>query len=105
MASQDIYDKVTEHYSAALRTSGAAYGSAVAKSFGYSEEELADAPEGSNLGLSCGNPLALASIKEVCHAAPLAHSLFSCHLTRHALGRGRHRLGQRSWLRCLPSRS
>ena len=31
---------------------------------GYSEEELRAAPEGANLGLGCGNPLAHASLKE-----------------------------------------
>lgn len=30
---------------------------------GYSAEELAAAPEGANLGLGCGNPIAIASIK------------------------------------------
>jgi arsenite methyltransferase len=38
--------------------------SAVAEAFGYSAEELASVPADSNLGLSCGNPLALASLKE-----------------------------------------
>ncbi|KAL6405382.1 putative arsenite methyltransferase-like protein [Ilyonectria robusta] len=42
----------------------AEYGSDIAESFGYSEDELASAPEGSNLGLSCGNPLAMASISD-----------------------------------------
>ena len=36
---------------------------AVARSVGYAEEELAGLPEGANLGLSCGNPTALASLK------------------------------------------
>ena len=31
---------------------------------GYSEEELRQVPTGSNLGLGCGNPLAIASLKE-----------------------------------------
>ncbi len=31
---------------------------------GYSEEELSQVPEGANLGLGCGNPVALASLKE-----------------------------------------
>lgn len=31
---------------------------------GYDEEELRAVPDGSNLGLGCGNPVALASIKE-----------------------------------------
>ena len=66
MDSQKIYDQVRAHYSAASQGTTAAYGSAIAKSFGYSEEELANVPEGSNLGLSCGNPLAVASVSEVC---------------------------------------
>jgi SAM-dependent methyltransferase len=35
-----------------------------AKSIGYSEGELAVIPDEANLGLSCGNPTALASLKE-----------------------------------------
>ena len=34
------------------------------KSIGYSDEELQSVPEGSNLGLGCGNPTALASIQK-----------------------------------------
>src|SRR3989304_2816207 len=34
------------------------------QAIGYSEEELKAAPPGSNLGLGCGNPIALASLKE-----------------------------------------
>ena len=36
----------------------------IAKAFGYSEEELASIPAESNMGLSCGNPVAMASIRE-----------------------------------------
>jgi arsenite methyltransferase len=36
----------------------------MSKKFGYTEEELKSVPEGSNLGLGCGNPAALASLKE-----------------------------------------
>lgn len=35
----------------------------LAQHVGYSSEELAALPEGANLGLSCGNPTALASLK------------------------------------------
>jgi arsenite methyltransferase len=35
----------------------------MAKNIGYSEAELAGLPEGANMGLSCGNPTALASLK------------------------------------------
>ena len=35
----------------------------ISKKIGYSEEELKIVPEGANLGLGCGNPVALASLK------------------------------------------
>ena len=35
----------------------------IAKAFGYSAEELAAIPSEANMGLSCGNPVAMASIK------------------------------------------
>ncbi len=37
---------------------------AISKSIGYTEGELKAVPEGANLGLGCGNPVALASLKE-----------------------------------------
>jgi len=36
----------------------------ISKSIGYTKEELKAVPEGANLGLGCGNPVALASLKE-----------------------------------------
>lgn len=36
---------------------------AVAQAFGYSPEELASIPAGANMGLSCGNPTATASLR------------------------------------------
>ncbi|HAR95512.1 MAG TPA: arsenite S-adenosylmethyltransferase [Deltaproteobacteria bacterium] len=38
--------------------------SGLARSLGYSESELSLLPDGANLGLSCGNPTALAGLKE-----------------------------------------
>lgn len=35
----------------------------VSKKLGYSEEEMGKVPDGANLGLGCGNPTALASLK------------------------------------------
>src|SRR4030065_593800 len=35
----------------------------ISQQVGYSLEEIQSVPEGANLGLGCGNPLALASIK------------------------------------------
>ena len=36
----------------------------LSKNLGYTEDDLKSVPEGSNLGLGCGNPVALASLKE-----------------------------------------
>jgi len=36
----------------------------ISKSVGYSADEMNAVPEGANLGLGCGNPVALASLKE-----------------------------------------
>lgn len=38
--------------------------SEVSKGVGYSDADLAAAPEGANLGLGCGNPLAFSALKE-----------------------------------------
>jgi len=36
----------------------------ISKSVGYSDSEMSAVPEGANLGFGCGNPVALASLKE-----------------------------------------
>ncbi|NWF92851.1 MAG: arsenite methyltransferase, partial [Syntrophaceae bacterium] len=36
----------------------------ISRKIGYSDEELEVVPEGSNLGLGCGNPVALTSLRE-----------------------------------------
>src|SRR4030042_338901 len=36
----------------------------ISKNIGYSEEDMSSVPDGANLGLGCGNPLAIASLKE-----------------------------------------
>ncbi|HEY49533.1 MAG TPA: arsenite methyltransferase [Dehalococcoidia bacterium] len=36
----------------------------IGRHIGYTDEELGEVPEGANLGLGCGNPVALASLKE-----------------------------------------
>jgi ubiquinone/menaquinone biosynthesis C-methylase UbiE len=36
----------------------------ISRNIGYTEEELRTVPDGANLGLGCGNPVALASLKE-----------------------------------------
>jgi SAM-dependent methyltransferase len=36
----------------------------ISKSIGYTDDDINTVPEGANLGLGCGNPVALASLKE-----------------------------------------
>ncbi len=42
----------------------ASFADEIGKRIGYGNEELSSVPEGANLGLGCGNPIALASLKE-----------------------------------------
>lgn len=66
MNAKQIYEKVNECYGSAAQGVNAGYGRAVAEAFGYTADDLASIPQDANLGLSCGNPLALAKLKEVC---------------------------------------
>jgi SAM-dependent methyltransferase len=43
---------------------GASVTDEISKRIGYTDKELQSVPEGANLGLGCGNPTALASLKE-----------------------------------------
>jgi SAM-dependent methyltransferase len=59
----------------------------IGKKIGYSEEELKSVPEGSNLGLGCGNPVALASLKEGETVLDLgAGAGFDCFLAANKVG-------------------
>jgi SAM-dependent methyltransferase len=63
------YAKIAKQDSSCCATSKSCCGSGnlaedISKSIGYTEEELRGVPEGANLGLGCGNPVALASLKE-----------------------------------------
>ncbi len=63
------YAKIAKQESSCCGSAKACCGSSrpaeeISKSIGYTDEELRSAPEGSNLGLGCGNPVALASLKE-----------------------------------------
>jgi len=43
---------------------GANTADVISRKIGYSDEEIKAVPEGANLGLGCGNPVALASLRE-----------------------------------------
>src|SRR3989339_480289 len=43
---------------------GSASATDISKNLGYTDKDLSSIPEGSNLGLGCGNPLVIASLKK-----------------------------------------
>jgi arsenite methyltransferase len=77
MAEQNVKAAVREHYASVVRGESACCGTAtrsstccgttsapaeMSKAIGYSKQELEGVPDGSNLGLGCGNPLAHAAL-------------------------------------------
>lgn len=66
MSEQAILNAVQEQYGAVARSSLSNESAAVrsvAEAFGYSAEDLASLPPQANMGLSCGNPIALAGLR------------------------------------------
>lgn len=67
MSERKIIDDVRDQY-ASVAKSGLSNDSdsirSIASAFGYSDDELNQLPAEANMGLSCGNPLALAGIRE-----------------------------------------
>jgi len=60
----------------------------ISKRIGYSEEDLSSVPEGANLGLGCGNPTALASLKEGETVLDLGSGAgFDCFLAANRVGK------------------
>jgi arsenite methyltransferase len=66
----------------------------ISRAVGYNEQELASVPEGANLGLGCGNPTALASLKEGETVLDLGSGAgFDCFLAANAVGVAGHVIG------------
>jgi arsenite methyltransferase len=60
----------------------------ISKSIGYTEEEMNAVPGGANLGLGCGNPVALASLKEGETVLDLGSGAgFDCFLAANQVGK------------------
>lgn len=60
----------------------------ISRRIGYGDEELASVPEGANLGLGCGNPVALASLNEGETVLDLGSGAgFDCFLAANKVGR------------------
>ncbi|MBN1383077.1 MAG: arsenite methyltransferase [Deltaproteobacteria bacterium] len=76
MLQGEIKKVVRDNYGRIAETSGSCCGSRssccgggavaedISRKIGYSTEEMEAVPEGANLGLGCGNPVALATLKE-----------------------------------------
>jgi SAM-dependent methyltransferase len=91
-SSETIRDKVRERYGATARGESATCGdgcctSTKADTLGYSAEDSAVAPEAANLGLGCGNPLAIASLRPGQTVLDLGSGAgFDCFLAARAVG-------------------
>jgi arsenite methyltransferase len=100
MKEENIKKLVRNRYAKVAKTSGSSCASSVSccsapptseqvsKLVGYSEEELNSVPEGANLGLGCGNPTALASLKEGERVLDLGSGAgFDCFLAAKKVGK------------------
>ena len=91
-SSQTIREEVRRRYGATARGETSSCGdgcctSTSADTLGYSAEESAMAPEAANLGLGCGNPLAIASLREGQVVLDLGSGAgFDCFLAARAVG-------------------
>jgi arsenite methyltransferase len=74
MKEEKIKKQVRKRYAKIAKTDGSCCASScdcgtqsnaeMSKMIGYSDEEMNSVPEGANMGLGCGNPTALASLKD-----------------------------------------
>ncbi len=100
MKDEEIRQEVREHYGsiAVERSSGCGPANTcgcgcdapvdtLSKAIGYSNDELGSVPDGANLGLGCGNPTALASLKEGETVLDLGSGAgFDCFLAANVVG-------------------
>lgn len=99
MKEEKIKKLVRNRYAKVAKTDGSCCASSasccsaptsaqVSKMIGYSEDEMNNVPEGSNLGLGCGNPTALASLKEGERVVDLGSGAgFDCFLAAKKVGK------------------
>jgi len=105
MKDTEIKKKVREGYAkiATKKTSccaptssccGGSLPETISKSIGYSEAELGSVPDGANLGLGCGNPVALVSLKEGETVLDLGSGAgFDCFLAANKVGKAGRVIG------------
>ena len=99
MKEEKIKKLVRNRYAKVAKTSGSCCASPtsccsaptskeVSGMIGYSEDEMTAVPEGANLGLGCGNPTAMASLKEGETVLDLgAGAGFDCFLAANKVGK------------------
>jgi arsenite methyltransferase len=91
-SSETIREQVRRRYGATARGESSSRGDECctytkSEELGYSAEDAATAPEAANLGLGCGNPLAIASLKEGQIVLDLGSGAgFDCFLAARAVG-------------------
>jgi len=91
-SSQIVREQVRRRYGATARGETSSCGDGCCSStsadiLGYSAKESAIAPEGANLGLGCGNPLAIASLRAGQVVLDLGSGAgFDCFLAARAVG-------------------
>jgi len=99
MEHQEIKNKVKEGYGRVAMESRTCCGApssccgssasiqTIGEMIGYSSDEMNQVPEGANLGLGCGNPVALASLREGQTVLDLGSGAgFDCFLAAKAVG-------------------
>jgi arsenite methyltransferase len=91
-SSEAVREQVRRRYAATVRGERSSCGDACctstsAETLGYSTEQSAIAPEAANLGLGCGNPLAIASLRPGQTVLDLGSGAgFDCFLAARAVG-------------------
>jgi len=98
-AVREGYSKIAQQNSSCCIPVNSCCGSAdlaqdVSKKIGYTEEELKAVPEGANLGLGCGNPVAFASLTEGQTVLDLGSGAgFDCFLAANKVGKSGRVIG------------
>jgi len=97
-AVREGYAKIAREQSSCCGSSNSCCGSAsadtISKQIGYSDDDISSVPEGANLGLGCGNPLAIALLKQGEIVIDLGSGAgFDCFLAAKNVGRNGRVIG------------
>ncbi len=104
MSEKDVRETVRKRYGEIASAGGSCCSSGcgcggnapreLSEAVGYSAEEMDSVPDGSNLGLGCGNPVALASLRKGETVLDLGSGAgFDCFLAARVVGEGGHVIG------------